>query len=890
MIKELKLEAIPTLILCLLALYCGSPIVAHGQQPAGFNIELDVDRVGSDISSFDISNNDFYACVAQCRENANCKAFTYVNPGVQGPLAKCWLKSGVPAGTPNSCCISGVKRPSALPVNADLVTEEGNVDMPGGDYKRVALDAPSVRACRNLCGIDPQCKAYTYVKPGIQTPAAVCYLKNTVPSASANACCSSGIRVFRPSELGDVNLESAVDLPGLDYKSFDLNQPSPLLCANECTKDTRCRAYTYVKAGVQGAKARCYLKSGVPEKKANSCCISGAKVPDSGQATPLTRGSPVVENKSCQQGLVADVFNKICDLIPNTECTISKENCAKHTRQLYVGSTFLSSSATEIRNWNQFGGRGKLLGEATMCALRELSPEARIGSPPSQRMGGAIETGKTVSLGLGNFSYHQRIGFLNFDQASLDFNGYRSLSFCAPVVGCYDAVAQDMRVKLDRYSVSPNITAGAGGPKLDQFYVLNITTETSEKGLHIKPPAITVPTPVGPVSVQPGFDYRSGESVVASPFQNGNDRTLRVQGDEPAWARQSLQQDIYGVDYGIAFPFITYEPYRGASGWDAPLALGNRNPSSDAATWSPTSQSAVRPDRDLKSPRSDPERQPSVEMTAKARVSYPDAGSLASILPGWLRNIAGDVSLSIFVEPQAHAAFSSEFSFLSAEAAVPPPDIGAGGVWSGSDLGIRTAAAGTFELSVLTGLDLTVKLPIVGTIVDTHPRRPFDLLERPSFLDGKQLYFASSDGPWSTREPREYTAFRTFKTNMERNDAKTAYTYIETCLAPDDQLGEQPPPIPEATPGDPTKLFEGVDWPCNICVFVTRHGSTSLFEAARPPTARPWNCDMAGKNGCYDTCSMDPGTGRLSFKHSPDKSLVFADGSTGEKCYAPLIR
>ncbi len=71
--------------------------------------------------------------------------------------------------------------------------------------------------------------------------------------------------------------EPNTNRPGKDYKNFDLEAPKPKLCMAACEKDPKCRAYTYVKPGVQGEKARCWLKSAVPEPKKNKCCISGVK-------------------------------------------------------------------------------------------------------------------------------------------------------------------------------------------------------------------------------------------------------------------------------------------------------------------------------------------------------------------------------------------------------------------------------------------------------------------------------------------------------------------------------------------------------------------------------------------------------------------------------------
>ncbi len=214
--KRPQMHRIQSLTLCLVVVCLLVPVSANGQSVA-FDIERNVNRGGSDLSSSDIPNNDFYTCVAKCRDNVNCKAFTYVNPGVQGPNARCWLKSAVSASTSNSCCISGVKKAGPLLLlHENEVSDEANVDLPGNDYKSVALDAPNVRGCKELCGADTKCRSYTYVKPGVQSPVSICYLKDTVPAAKISGCCTSGIRKFSAGALGDVNLEPYVNQPGLD--------------------------------------------------------------------------------------------------------------------------------------------------------------------------------------------------------------------------------------------------------------------------------------------------------------------------------------------------------------------------------------------------------------------------------------------------------------------------------------------------------------------------------------------------------------------------------------------------------------------------------------------------------------------------------------------------
>lgn len=71
--------------------------------------EVGIDRPGMDIESFDLESPDPSMCLVACQDYGGCVAFTYVNPGVQGPNARCWLKHGIPAPVQSDCCISGLR-------------------------------------------------------------------------------------------------------------------------------------------------------------------------------------------------------------------------------------------------------------------------------------------------------------------------------------------------------------------------------------------------------------------------------------------------------------------------------------------------------------------------------------------------------------------------------------------------------------------------------------------------------------------------------------------------------------------------------------------------------------------------------------------------------------
>jgi hypothetical protein len=86
--------------------------------------------------------------------------------------------------------------------------------------------------------------------------------------------------------------EPDTNRPGMDYHNYELSIPDWTFCKSSCDDDPKCMAWTYVKANTtQGPQARCWLKSGVPEKKTDTSCISGVK-----PCPPINVSSPVVNN------------------------------------------------------------------------------------------------------------------------------------------------------------------------------------------------------------------------------------------------------------------------------------------------------------------------------------------------------------------------------------------------------------------------------------------------------------------------------------------------------------------------------------------------------------------------------------------------------------------
>ena len=74
-----------------------------------------------------------------------------------------------------------------------------------------------------------------------------------------------------------LTFETNINRPGSDYSNFELVQDSEKLCRDACAAEDMCVAYTYVRPGLQGPRAHCWLKSSVPPPSANNCCTSGVR-------------------------------------------------------------------------------------------------------------------------------------------------------------------------------------------------------------------------------------------------------------------------------------------------------------------------------------------------------------------------------------------------------------------------------------------------------------------------------------------------------------------------------------------------------------------------------------------------------------------------------------
>jgi hypothetical protein len=200
---------------------CVVTATAPGPAYPASGLEWNINRRGADYRNFDLITPSPETCQSTCMSEPQCVAFTYVNPGVQGPSARCWLKSDAPPPEPDTCCVSGTKYTTAAPPPPAPAPApsppppppppasnwqgqpvapppgrqwEPHTDRPGSNYRDFDLPNPRPETCRDACWAEPQCRAFTYVRPGVQGPRARCWLKNVAPPARPNDCCLSGVK------------------------------------------------------------------------------------------------------------------------------------------------------------------------------------------------------------------------------------------------------------------------------------------------------------------------------------------------------------------------------------------------------------------------------------------------------------------------------------------------------------------------------------------------------------------------------------------------------------------------------------------------------------------------------------------------------------------------
>jgi hypothetical protein len=98
-------------------------------------------------------------------------------------------------------CLFGQERTRKAVGDKPTMSYLENKNIVGGDYKSFELKpGETCQACIDACLNDPNCKAYTYVKPGALRQNAMCWLKSAVSNPVDDPNCISGVKAISGGE------------------------------------------------------------------------------------------------------------------------------------------------------------------------------------------------------------------------------------------------------------------------------------------------------------------------------------------------------------------------------------------------------------------------------------------------------------------------------------------------------------------------------------------------------------------------------------------------------------------------------------------------------------------------------------------------------------------
>jgi hypothetical protein len=609
---------------------------------------------------------------------------------------------------------------------------------------------------------------------------------------------------------------------------------------------------------------------------------------------PLQGTSVECESSSCASGsgsFLSDIALQLCNIgIIPAECGRC-ECCRRPGFDIFSG-TALDLVGPDPANYCRIGGRGQAMGEAALCLLRDLAQAAR---PPSSG-GAGIELERSASLGVGDVSVRQHVGFLDFDLPGRRMRGFHSVSVCAPVLGCVSNQTQTFTATLQR-------KAGQGVVECGDYrasnlpWVLRVDTEQLEHNVGVDIGPVSIFTPVGPFEIKPRFNYEVNLEAVTAPWAAGAGTTRRN-----GSCFGSEEYNVVDPDGGLfATALAAMHDFQGF-GWNAVLGLGGRDPDPAGMIWSPPPGNfPLRPDFDFSIARKGDEKRPTGRFLTGLDVSY-GISSLASRLaipPLSLRKAEA------FVHSNLDAAFVSQFALAIDEGkSNEPPDCHPESL---TTVRMQSAIDALAEISVQAGLDIDFVLDL--GFFDKHFRfHPTVNVINPTVVSSSPVIGPSAlaeinvNPPPSSPEAYRST-FESFSAGMEDGRA-----FVDACLA-EPPPAPQEPPEPSYDPGDPTDIVEMQEFPCNICLYfpsmvteacvpkqelvdtgvipedyvcdlsinglpcddpncenrpVDPPQSVNLKQVLFPnsqgslPTDKRWLCDAFEKFGCFDLCSYDP--------------------------------
>ncbi len=172
-----------------------------------------------------------------------------------------------------------VNLPSAGAVNQDVrIFALGNTTPLSSATKypfQFAL-APNLTAVSvQVCGYNFSGQTCT-IKPYTLTSSSQITLPNARAPVSIATAAPKPIKITGRPRVADQAMMVGVDMPGNDYHNQPINGTA-VDCQTLCARDGNCLSWTWVKPGVQGAQAMCWLKNAVPPSRPNPNTTSGIK-------------------------------------------------------------------------------------------------------------------------------------------------------------------------------------------------------------------------------------------------------------------------------------------------------------------------------------------------------------------------------------------------------------------------------------------------------------------------------------------------------------------------------------------------------------------------------------------------------------------------------------
>jgi hypothetical protein len=601
-------------------------------------------------------------------------------------------------------------------------------------------------------------------------------------------------------------------------------------------------------------------------------------------------GAGQCTGSACPSGpdsLVEAITDPLCQLgfLPG-ECGRC-ECCRDRSVDLFTGTDVQLVGANPM-NFCGIGNRGRPMGEAALCLLRDLAEPARAPS-----LGGSgIHLKRSANLGIGDVSVEQRIGFVDFNLLERRVRGFHSVSVCAPVLGCVLDQVQPFTATLQQAGGS----AACGDYEFRTPSILHVSTEQLEQNVGVELPPIPIYTPIGPFDVKPSFSYELNLEAVTSPWADGNATTQIA--DTPCFAPHVY--DVVDAGGGLLASAIAAPSSDG--GWDARLGLGTRDPDPDGTVWAPPAVPfPPRPDFDFSIARSSNEKRPSGRLHTGIDVTYPIGDLAASLAVPPLELEKAEV----FVSSALDAAFVSQFAlgleegkpgFVDIDCKDPPL----------TRLRMQSAVDVLASIAVKAGVHIDFLLDL-GLFERTFSFNPTVDIIDPTVVSSSPVV-----GPEAEAEMRpgvsdpDSAAFRSFSSFSAGSEDGRAF--VDACLT-EPPPSPQPEPTPSYQPGDPLDLIRPDEFPCNICLFFPQSITSAclprqdlvasgaipadyqcdlaingmpctdpncadtpispavsvnvhqvLFPASQAslPTDQRWLCNAFEKFGCFDLCRYDP--------------------------------